>query len=69
MARQGNKTEKSFLADMKKSENQMHFTMVTSESPLVTFYGSLFHKLATFPLPGGIFVKHLYLNQDGWQKN
>ena len=56
MAHQGNKTEKSFLADMKKSENQVHFTMVTSKSPLVTFYGSLFHKLATFPLPGGIFV-------------
>ena len=58
-----------FCGWQEKSERQVHFTMVTSKSPLVTFYGNLCHKLATFRLPRGIFVKHLYLNQDGWQKN
>ena len=31
--------------------------MVTSKLALVTFYGNLCHKLATFRLPTGILVK------------
>ena len=46
-----------FCGWQEKSERQVHFTMVTSKSALVTFYGNLCHKLATFRLPTGILVK------------
>ena len=57
-----------FWGWQEKSERQVYFAMVTSKSPLLTFDCNLCHKLATFRLPRGIFVKHLCLNQDIWKK-